>query len=65
MTKPQELRALTPAELKEKVASLEKELFDLRTKTTTDKVEKPDSFRKMRKEIARILTILKEKEISA
>lgn len=64
MTKPHELRALTPVELKEKVASLEKVLFELRSKATTDKVEKPDSFRKARKEIARCLTILKEKENS-
>lgn len=62
MTKIQELRTLTDAELKEKMLSLEKELFELRAKASTDKIEKPSRFREIRKEKARILTLLKEKE---
>ena len=65
MTKPQELRSFTPGELKEKVTSLEKELFEIRGKAATDKVEKPGRIRIARKEIARILTILREKEKTA
>ncbi|MFH1857995.1 MAG: 50S ribosomal protein L29 [Candidatus Omnitrophota bacterium] len=65
MTKPQELRSLTVQELNEKTAMLRKELFDLRGKAVTDKIEKPSRIRQVRKEIARILTILKEKEKSA
>jgi len=61
MTKPQELRGLTAVELNEKVSSLEKELFDLRGQAASGKIEKPSRIRQARKEIARILTILKEK----
>ena len=62
MIKIQELRALTDGELQEKIAFLKKELFDLRGKASGDKIEKPHRIREARKEIARILTLLKEKE---
>lgn len=62
MTKPQDLRTLTPTELNEKLLSLKKELFEMRGKATAEKVEKPSRIRQSRKEIARILTLLKEKE---
>ena len=61
MTKPGELRGFTAVELQEKVSSLEKELFDLRGQASSGKIEKPSRIRQARKEIARILTILKEK----
>lgn len=62
MIKIQELRALTDGELQEKIVSLKKELFDFRGKSSGDKIEKSHHIREARKEIARILTILKEKE---
>ena len=65
MTKPEELRGFTVEELQEKILSLKKELFDLRGKATGDKIEKPSRIRDARKEVARILTILKEKEKKA
>ena len=65
MTKPGELRGLTADELHEKMLSLKKELFDLRGKASGDKIEKPSRIRKARKDVARILTILKEKEKKA
>ena len=65
MTKPEELRGSTVAELQEKIISLKKELFDLRGKAAGDKIEKPSRIREARKEVARILTILKEKEKKA
>lgn len=62
MIKPEELRGLTVEELQEKMLSLKKELFDLRGKASGDKIEKPSRIRDARKDVARILTILKEKE---
>jgi len=62
MTKPQEFRELSAAEITEKVDTLRKELFTLRGKAPGGKVEKPSMIRKTRKDIARLLTILKEKE---
>ncbi len=63
MTKPDELRHLTVDELKGKVATLEKELFEFRQKAIQGSLEKISQIRSTRKEIARIHTILKEKSV--
>jgi len=65
MTKPDELRTLTANDLKEKIHLLEKELFEIRGKAEQGAVEKPSRIRAARKEIARIFTILKEKELES
>ena len=62
MKKIEELRSLSNNDLQEKVITLKKELFTLRGKAVGDKMEKPSRIRQARKEIARILTLLKEKE---
>lgn len=61
--KPSEIRNLSPEELKTKYNSLSQELFSLRQQARTGKLEKPDRIRQAKKDIARILTILNEKEI--
>ena len=61
MTKPQELRTLSVGELKEKLDALHKSLFEIREKAIGGKVERPSQIRNQRKDIARILTLLKEK----
>jgi large subunit ribosomal protein L29 len=40
-----------------------KHLFDLRTQAVTEKLEDPSQINKTRKEIARIRTILREREL--
>lgn len=60
--KIQELRALTDKELKEKLPQMQKELFDLRDQARLGKIEKSSRIGQVRKEIARIHTILKERE---
>ncbi|MFH1778755.1 MAG: 50S ribosomal protein L29 [Candidatus Omnitrophota bacterium] len=61
--KPHELRDLSVDELKTKYNALLQELFNLRQQARTGKLEKPDKIWQTRKDIARILTVLKEKEI--
>ncbi len=61
--KPHELRDLSVDELKTKYNALLQELFNLRQQARTGKLEKPDKIWQARKDIARILTVLKEKEI--
>lgn len=56
-----DIRGLSKEELKEKVSDLKKELMDFEFKRTSN-VEKPHLFKQARKAIARILTVLKEKE---
>ncbi len=60
--KPPEIRDLSVDELKTKYTGLLQELFNLRQQARTGKLEKPDKIRQTRKDIARILTILNEKE---
>jgi large subunit ribosomal protein L29 len=57
-----ELRALSNEELETKIKESKKELFDLRLKQSTGSLEKPSKIRELRKNVARMQTILKERE---
>ena len=57
-----ELRNLTPEELKQKLTSLKEELFSLTATRYTAKLEKPHRIGQIRKDVARILTISRERE---
>lgn len=59
--KAEELRAKTPDELKDKLVSLKKEAFNLRFQGATGQLENPARMRLVRREIARIKTVLAEK----
>ena len=58
-----ELRNLTPDELGVKLGDLEKEAFNLRFQLAMGDIESPMRIREVRKTIARIKTILKEKDL--
>ena len=60
--KRKELINLSKEELNDKLVGLEKQLMELNFQRRTAHVEKPHQFRQTKKDIARILTILKEKE---
>lgn len=60
--KANELKQLSVEELTAKLAEQRQELFNLRFQHTTAQLEKTSSIPVARKNIARILTILKEKE---
>ena len=55
------LRANTPDELKDQLLGLKKEQFNLRFQRATQQLEKPAQVKKVRRDIARIKTILGEK----
>ncbi len=61
--KVQELQNLSLDELVQKEKTLKKELFELNYQRKLGQVEKPGRFRLIRRTIARISTILKEREI--
>jgi large subunit ribosomal protein L29 len=63
--KAKELRELSIPELKERLAKLREELMNLRFQKAIHRLENPMRIRQVRREIARVLTILKEKERSA
>ena len=60
--KTNELRELSTEELVKKVKENKQQLFDLRLKQSTGSLEKPSQIKNLRKEVARIKTILKERE---
>jgi len=56
-----DLRAKTPDELKDQLLGLKKEQFNLRFQRATQQLEKPGRVREVRREIARVKTVLGEK----
>ena len=60
--KLKELRTLSDEELSKKIAESKKELFDLRLKISTGTLEKPSRVDELRKDIARMKTILNERK---
>ncbi|HBO97284.1 MAG TPA: 50S ribosomal protein L29 [Candidatus Omnitrophica bacterium] len=63
MKKNKGIRELNSEELVKKGKDLKKELYDLNYQRKMGNVEKPARFKALRKEIARALTILKEREL--
>lgn len=61
--KPSALRELSSEELVQKEKVFKKELFDLNFQRKLGNVEKPDRFRKLKRDIARIFTIIREREL--
>lgn len=55
-------KELTEQELTNKLKDFKKELFDLKLKLSRRTLDNPMKIRSARKDIARILTILKEKQ---
>ena len=60
-----EVRGLTPDQLAEQLVSLKKEQFNLRFQKATGQVEKTHRVDQVRKEIARIKTVLRAKQAKA
>ncbi|WP_297528521.1 50S ribosomal protein L29 [Thiohalobacter sp.] len=59
--KASELRNKTEAELREELISLRREQFNLRMQRGSGQAPRPHEFQRVRKDIARIKTILGEK----
>jgi large subunit ribosomal protein L29 len=59
-----ELRTRSPAELADELVKLRKEQFALRFHPATGQQPKPDQFGKVRRNIARLKTVLREKQAS-
>lgn len=61
MAKPSDVRAKTVDELKDELVNLKKEQFNLRFQTATGQLEKTARVKEVRRDIARVKTILREK----
>ena len=60
-----EVRRLTPDQLSEQLISLKKEQFNLRFQAATGQMEKTHRVDQVRKDIARIKTVLRGKQAQA
>lgn len=58
-----EIRDKNSEALQHELTDKQKHLFDLRSQAVTEKLEDPSQLRKTRKEIARIKTVLREREL--
>lgn len=60
-----EVRDLSVDQLKDKLALLKREQFNLRFQRATGQLEKVDRVRECRRDIARVKTILREKDATS
>ncbi|WP_368345500.1 50S ribosomal protein L29 [Pelagovum sp. HNIBRBA483] len=60
-----ELRDKTPDQLREDLVNLKKEAFNLRFQQATGQIENTARMRKVRRDVARVNTILNEKAAAA
>jgi large subunit ribosomal protein L29 len=57
-----EIRELNDQELQDRIAELREERFRLRLRAATQPLEQPHRLRDLRKDIARIMTVLTERQ---
>ena len=65
MTAPAELREMVDEELENRLAEAKQELFNLRFQHVTGQLDNYARLGQVRKEVARLNTILREREIEA
>lgn len=63
--KTKEIREFTVEELNTKLKELKEELFNLRFRHAIGQLENPASLNSCKKDIAKVKTILREKELAA
>jgi len=62
--KASEIRELRDDELREKLDDVQKQLFSLRSQAVTENLENHHAITNVRRDIARIRTIMKERQLS-
>ena len=65
MATAQELRELKPEELAERAKELKRSLFDMKSKHNTGVLDSTADLGKARKDVARCLTVQRQKELEA
>ena len=64
LVKNNEIRNMSTEEITKKIEEYKEELFNLRLSQATGNLEKPSSIKELRKLVARMKTILRERELS-
>ena len=60
--KANEVRKMSAAELESKLVDLKKDLFNLRLQHATNQLDNPIRIAQVKKDIARVMTVLAEKQ---
>ena len=63
--KPSKIREMTEAELENELANLKNELFKLRFQSATNQLDNPMKIHAIRKDIARVKTVISERKLNA
>jgi large subunit ribosomal protein L29 len=63
--KTEELRQLSEEELNAKMRDAKEELFNLRFQTATGQLDNTSRIKEVKKDIARVFTILRERELES
>ena len=61
----EEIREMSDAEIEDKIAQNQEELFRLRFRSATQQLENPSLIRKLRRDVARMKTIQRQREASS
>ena len=64
MIKMTEIRKLTTEEFNKKLEENKKELFNLKFSLSTGNLEKPHRIKELRHEVAKIKTVIRERELN-
>ena len=64
MMKTEDIREMTDIQIGQRVKELREELFRLRFRSATMELENPDLLRTIRRDIARLNTIARERELA-
>lgn len=62
--KVKEIRELSTEEIQKKIVETKEELFNLRFQQATGTLEKPSRIRELRHTVARMKTVLREREVN-
>jgi large subunit ribosomal protein L29 len=62
--KTDEIRELTDDEIQERVSQIQEELFRLRFRSATQQLENPALVRQLRRDVARLKTIQRERSLA-
>ncbi len=65
MMKVKEVRELSAQELSAKLGDLKKDLFNLRLQHAINQLDNPQKIVEVKRDIARVKTVLREKELAA
>lgn len=65
MNKAKDLKEMTAAELQEQLVDVKKELFQLRLQQVTGQLENPLQIRALRRNVARIKTVMNQQAAKA